>query len=140
MRMQIAEGISVEPAGGWVDVSDDLAPDAPFTLVLPDGDGAFQISTATYQRGPLPNAGLDELNDMLTSFGKSKGFGAPIEVVSYDQCVCAVGGSFRTEDFVRAWYVTDGRNFVFATHTSATNVPAEIADCEAMIRTIRFSG
>jgi hypothetical protein len=42
------------------------------------------------------------------------------------------------EDFIRVWYVTNSRSFVFASHFAATDAPAELADCEAMVSSIRF--
>ncbi|MBN9689584.1 MAG: hypothetical protein J0M24_05045 [Verrucomicrobia bacterium] len=138
MRVFLPLGISLELADGWLDVSDDLPPGSPFTLARSDGVGAFQLSAAIYQCGRMPNADIGELVEMLALFGKEKGFDPPSKMTTRLGDVSFAGGSFVGEDFIRIWYVTNGRSFVFASYVAATHVPAELADCEAMVSSIRF--
>jgi len=140
MRVSLPIGISLELAGGWLDVSDDLPAGAPFTLARSDGAGAFQLSSGIYQRGRLPNADIGELVELLVSFGREKGLGTASNMTTRIGDVSIAGGSFRGEDLIRVWYVTNGRSFVFASYTAAVDAVTELADCEAMVSSILFEG
>jgi hypothetical protein len=128
----------MELAGPWLDVTDDLPADSPFTLARADGIGVFQFSSGLYRGGDIPAAGVDVLRQMLLSFGKEKGLGEPADVRVHQGGANSVGGSFRKGNHIRAWYITDGLSFIFASHTSGSAATEELAQCEAMVRSIEF--
>ncbi|OQB36223.1 MAG: hypothetical protein BWY06_02883 [Candidatus Latescibacteria bacterium ADurb.Bin168] len=138
MRVTTPLGFTMELAGPWLDVTDDLPAGSPFTLAQADGFGVFQFSSGLYRGGLLPTAGDDVLREMLRSFGKEKGLGEPAHIRVHKGSTASVGGSFQKGDCIRAWYVTDGRSFIFASHTSGETAAEELAQCEAMIRSIEF--
>jgi hypothetical protein len=138
MRVRLPIGISIDLVDGWFDVTDDMPAGAPFTLARADGAGAFQLSAGAYASGAMPDVGVEQLRDMLVAFGRDRGLGAPVDTRVHVDRVSSVGGSFDQADFTRAWYVSDGRSFVFASHTSAQNAPDELEDCESMIRGVAF--
>lgn len=132
---------TVRCADGWCDITDEIeATDVPWTLAKPDGVGAFQFSVATYNRGPIPNPSPQLLLSMLRDFASSHELGEPADIVTEDGELRIAAASFRHGDeFIRAWYASDGRSFAKVTYTCDWGVQqAELPDCERMIRTLRF--
>jgi len=138
-RVMLSLGVSIELADGRFDITDTLEADSPFTLAREDGIGAFQLSLARFSSGAVPNATAEDLRGMLESFGSKRNLGSPIDVRIHDQKVRCIGGSFSSEDFIRVWYATNGRSFIFASHVAAHTAPEEVAVCEQMIRSVEFS-
>lgn len=138
MHAAIPLGFSLDLVDGWQDVTHELPVAAPFTLARADGFGVFQFSSAVYQAGRVPKAGVAELREMLASFGRDRGLGEPADVQFHDRDTSSVGGSFQKGDFIRVWYVSDGKSFVFASHTSGRSAPEEVEQCESMIRSLEF--
>ena len=128
----------MELAGPWLDVTDELPAGSPFTLARGDGIGAFHFSSALYRGGVVPAAGTDVLRQMLWSFGREKGLGVPADVRVHQNDTDSVGGSFVKGDHIRVWYLSNGRDFIFASYTSSIAAAEELAQCEAMVRSIEF--
>jgi hypothetical protein len=137
-----ADGFQITLARGWVDVTADIEGDPPLTLAKPDGVGAFQLSAAIHERGPEPGASPGDLRELLMDFARKHALGTASEIESRasgdSSCV---GASFQARDeFTRAWYVSNGRDFVLATYTCDADAGwrDEVADCEAMIGTVQL--
>ena len=132
---------SIRCGDGWCDITNDIeATDAPWTLARPDGVGAFQFSIATYESGRIPNPTPQDLLSLLRDFANSHELGEPADIITEDGRLRIAAGSFRHGDnFVRAWYASDGRSFAKVTYTCVWGEQlAELPDCERMIRTLRF--
>jgi hypothetical protein len=133
---------TIRCSDGWCDITDEIeAADPPWTLAKPDGVGAFQFSLATYKSGRIPNPSPQVLLSLLRDFASSQELGEPAEVVTEDRDLRIAAGSFRhRDDFVRAWYASDGRSFAKVTYTCVWSAQqAELPDCERMIRSLRFT-
>lgn len=132
---------TIRCSDGWCDITDEVeAADAPWTLARPDGVGAFQFSIATYKSGRIPNPTPQDLLSLLRHFASSRQLGEPADVVVEDGELRLAGASFRSgDDFLRVWYVSDGRSCAMVTYTSVWDEQhSELVDCEEMIRTLRF--
>lgn len=132
---------TIKCAEGWCDVTHELeAPDPPWTLARTDGVGAFQFSIAHYQRGRIASPSPEILLSLLRDFAHSHEFGEPTDIVTEAGELRIAAGSFRQADnFIRTWYISDGRNFAKITYTCAFDQQrAELSDCEQMVRTLRF--
>ena len=125
----------------WCDITDEVVvADRPWTLARRDGIGALQFSIATYKSGRIPNPTVQELLALLRDFASAYELGEPCDLVTEDEPLRIAAGSFRYgEDFVRAWYVSDGYSYAKVTYTCIWGQQqAELADCESMLRTLRF--
>ena len=112
MRVSTPIGITIELEQGWFDVTDDLlAEDTPFTLGREQGSGAFQFSIGLYKSGPIPNPSPEVLRGMLLEFAKTRGLGDPSEMQNEETPVRLASATFRTDFFVRVWYISDGMSF-----------------------------
>jgi hypothetical protein len=114
---------------------------SPVTLAKVDGAGALQFSCGLYESGPEPRPSLGDLKSMVLEFGENRGLGEPwnIEVGHADSDYAAA--SFRIgDDFVRAWYVSDGLSFCLVTYVcDLGSEAAELSEIERMIRSLRFA-
>ncbi|GEP41313.1 hypothetical protein [Brevifollis gellanilyticus] len=128
---------------GWSDITEEVeAVDPPWTLAKPDGVGALQFSIGIYKGGPVPNPTQRDLLSLLHGFATSQQLGDPVDLVEEDGELRLVAGSFRAgEDFLRVWYVTNGRSIAQVTYLCSWGEQhAELADCEQMVRTLGFDG
>jgi hypothetical protein len=126
---------------GWCDITDEVqATNPPWTLAKPEGVGAFQFSTATYQSGTIPNPSPQLLLSMLRDFANSHGLGEAADIVTENGALRLAAASFHHgDDFTRVWYVSDGRSFAKVTYTCTWDKQhAELPECEQMLRTLRF--
>jgi hypothetical protein len=133
---------TIRCSDGWCDITDEIEADGvPWTLAKPDGVGAFQFSAATYKSGRIPNATPQHLLSLLRDFASSQELGESADIVTDDGDPRIAAGSFRHgDDFVRAWYASDGRSFAKVTYTCLWGQQqAELPDCERMIRSLRFA-
>src|SRR5262245_20187206 len=128
------DGFAINCIDGWFDITDDLASGSPWSLARPHGYGAFQISVALYQSGANPNPSTENLCAMVCELLSQEGMGPHENVVVENGPLLLAAASCRWGgDFVRAWYVSDGRNFAKITYTSAWGThDAELPDCEQM--------
>jgi len=127
---------------GWCDITGDIeAANPPWTLARPDGIGAFQFSVATYNSGQIPNPTPEVLLSLLRDFGSTHDLGEPADIVLEDGELRMATASFRQGDnFLRAWYASNGRSFAKVTYTCIWGEQQmELPDCERMIRSLRFA-
>jgi hypothetical protein len=128
-------GITFATSLDWQDTTE---PDQPFTLCRPEGVGAFQFSVGFYSAGKLPDFSIAALKELLLE--NAQQLGPPCELAIGDSPQLAAC-TFRLDDdcHVRMWYVSDGLNLAKVTYTSTAPLdPMELADAEAMVRTITF--
>ena len=137
--------IALELSEGWADVTDDLPADddPPWTLVRQsaDGCGSFQFSFALYRGGAVPDSTPEGLAELVREFGASAGLGSAADEITESVPLQLAAATFRDQDYmIRAWYVSDGRNFAKVTYTVGIGDEylSEMADCERMVRSIRF--
>jgi hypothetical protein len=135
-------GITLEAAPGWKNITGELEePNPPFTLAKSDGVGALQLSPALYRHGPIPAPTTDDLLEMAEKFGSQRNLGHPFDQGAHQGAISSAGVSYHSrDDFIRAWYVTDGRNFALITYVCKWGLETEeLAECEEMIKGIQFA-
>lgn len=112
---------------GWVELPAESTPGpAVFALDTPEAAGALQVSLqAQYQGGKVPSPSPDALIGFAVEVLVAGGEFVPMSVSSG---ACAVGlygtaiGRWSDCPHVQAWVLSDGRDFVLATHI-ATSEP-----------------
>ena len=126
--------------GGWNEVT-DLEDGAPFTLAKPDGVGALQFSPAVYKGGRVPSPSVDDLLEMVTEFGVQHDLGDAFGYGTDDATIRLAGANYHDgEDFIRVWYVSDGKSFVLVTYVCQWGLERkEIDECEEIVRSVRFT-
>jgi hypothetical protein len=132
----------IETIKGWCDVTDEIeSENPPWTLARPNGVGAFQFSGGLYRGGKVPNPSADVLLLMLREFASHRTKDELNNVVTEEGRLRLAAGSFTSENnFIRAWYVSDGCNFAQVTYTCLLGEQhEELPDCEQMVRTLKFS-
>ncbi|HEY6560417.1 MAG TPA: SpvB/TcaC N-terminal domain-containing protein [Polyangiaceae bacterium] len=134
-------GVRLKVAPGWCDITQDLPEDSPPTLAGPESIGVLQISTAKYEAGRVPNIRTSDLREMLNEFAAAHALGAPSNV--HERFEGIVSGDFRNEEeWLRVWYVSNGRDVVFVTYTSQqpsdVRTAEELAEAERMVDSIKF--
>jgi hypothetical protein len=127
----------------WADITEELeGDDKPYTVADPqDGVGALQLSLGLFQGGTLPNPSEGELRGMVLQFGEKQGLGDALDESTFSKSpLVGAGVSFHSEeDFIRVWYVSDGKNFALVTYTCAWgNQDRESSLCEDMVQSIQF--
>jgi hypothetical protein len=133
------DGMTLDALQGWNDTSEE---GGPFTVTKPDGVGALQFSPALYKSGPIPSPSASDLADMVQEFGTKHGLGDAFDETNTKGTLSIAAASYHNaEDFIRVWYASDGKNFALVTYVCRWGSEAEeLADCEEMVRTIRFPG
>jgi hypothetical protein len=108
---------------GSVDASSEN-PSGPATFVRESEEpsGALQISLqGEYVRGPLPNPSPDQLIRFAEGIA-TKEPGAELRGRSSGECALGTYGTVLARitgcAWMQAWVMTNGRDFVLATHTS----------------------
>jgi hypothetical protein len=126
---------------GWEDVTHSLdIDDPPITLARSDGVGALQFSIAVYSCGERPDPSPNELLGMVEELGQSRGLGKPEAVLTRSGPLRLAAGSFLSDDdFVRAWYVSDGLSIALVTYVCEAGAQTEkLADCEQIVSSLAF--
>jgi hypothetical protein len=127
---------------GWVDISGEN-PEGPPTFVNEqvDDSGVLQISMAEYVGGEVPDPSQADLVVMAKEAGFTNQFG---ELTNEESGHCNYGiygcAEFSGAEFSYAaiWYLSDGRNFVFATFiSSAPPGPKLIQDVKDVLKSIK---
>jgi len=95
---------------------------------------------AIYSGGERPEPSPNQLLGMVEEFGDSRGLGTPEAVVTQAGRLRLAAGTFLSDDeFVRAWYVSDGLSFALVTYVcEAGRESEELADCERIVRSLAF--
>jgi hypothetical protein len=128
---------------GWVDITDDLPEGTPFTLARTDGFGALQFSIATYTSGPKPEVSMSALRDLLVEFGTARNLRGASNRTEWasDRSLGVTAEFSNEEDWIKAWYVTDGQNVALVTYIASLREPAssaEVAEAESIVRSMRW--
>jgi hypothetical protein len=137
-------GLVLELLPGWYDVTDDLGPEAPYTLgKAADAVGALQISVAHYKLGKDPEMDAKKLREMLLKFFREKKLGPPVNVTLWSNGICGARGDFKSgTDACRIWYVSNGRDVALVTYTTEAHkhplFDVELGEAEAMVKSICF--
>lgn len=127
----------------WADITDGLeGGNNPCTVANPqDGAGALQLSLGLFQGGKVPNLSERELRNMVLRFGEEQGLGDALDDSTFTKgSLVGAGMSFHTgEDFIRAWCVSDGKNFARLTYTCTWGEQEREAPlCEEIVRSLKF--
>jgi hypothetical protein len=127
----------VGDTAGWSEVTEQ---DQPYTLARNQGVGALQFTIAEVTSGPIPNPTPPDLQTMLEKFAAAQGLASPFDVIVESGPRRLVAGSFHWNDaFLRAWYITDGRNVAFVTYNCANGEQdGELPECERIVRSLEF--
>ncbi len=134
-------GCSVSVSEGWRDVTETLEMDSPPpTLAKEHGVGALQFSIALYRDGPVPNATVGDLQELLSGFAASRNLGDGFDRRETTSKQLMTAASFHSEgDLLRVWYVSDGENIGFITYVCAwESRHIEVAECDAIVNSLRF--
>lgn len=135
------DSFTVTTPPGWEDVTDSLElDDAPITLAREEGVGAVQFSIGLYSQGPVPDASPADLWEMVKSFARARNLGTSQDMILESRPLRLAAGSFGLgDDFVRVWYVSNGRDFGMITYVcEAGREELELAECESIVRSIEF--
>lgn len=141
--MKTRFGVKLRLPEGWADVTHDLPDGSPFTLAKPDGVGALQFTVATYRAGRKPDVSRDLLGEMLVEFGISRNLATATSQVEWTAGPCfGVSADFYSDDdWIRTWYVSDGRNVALVTYialaTEAVIAP-EVQEADSIVRSIHW--
>jgi hypothetical protein len=127
----------------WEEITDSLDnKDNPITIARSKkGVGVLQISQAIYRSGPKPLSSLEDLKSMLAEFSVQHGLGEPFDSSLFSDTVFGIGSSFHSgEDFIRAWYLSDGKSFILITYVCNWNKRFEESQlCENIVRSVCLS-
>ncbi len=127
---------------GWVDISGEN-PEGPPTFVNEqvDDSGVLQISMAEYAGGEVPEPSQADLVVMAKDVGFANQFG---ELTNEESGHCSYGlygcAEFSGAEFSYSsiWYLSDGKNFVFATFISSAPPGAKlIQDVKNVLTSIK---
>jgi len=142
MKNQYIYGnLMITASSPWKDITDAVEGcSAPFTLSKSDGTGALQFSVAKYRHGRIPNVTLQDLNELRNEFAQKKGFGRAFDELQSNGPLRVSGGSYQTtEDYVRVWYCSDGRNVALITYLGGRGKEGnEPNECDAIVSEVRF--
>lgn len=115
-------------------------PDGPITFYCTDSEnsGALQVSLyAEYKSGKIPNASVTVLIELAKAHGERHNAG---ELLGSDGGACDLGtygtAIFSSPECARfqLWYLSNGRDFVLATHICMTEPePVEIAEAQEIV-------
>jgi hypothetical protein len=136
-------GVRLVAPPHWEDMT-DLVPgtNAPFTLAKVTEDiGVLQFSTALFESGKLPNAGVKVLEELLREFAFQKELGDPLWRGSHKGGKTSyASATYRAgRDFTQVWYVSDGKNFALVTYTCYwKDRDAQAVEREAIVKGMTF--
>jgi hypothetical protein len=144
MRSQLGP-VVLDVCTGWANTTGDVAaePNQPWTLTRQAADacGSLQFSVALYRGGPIPDPTPEALAELLRGFGETHGLSSATDEITEPAPLRLAAATFRDAEWmIRAWYVSDGRSFAKVTYTTgfAEAFHSELAECERMVRSIRF--
>jgi hypothetical protein len=134
----MSKRIRVTLPQGWSDYSHEN-PDGPPTYLRDDSDvpGPLQISAQWYAGGEVPDPSLDDLIKLAKAVGNSWD-GQEVIETGGGQCAFGRFGTVvsRTTELARAqvWYLSNGRDFILATHfCSEQPDPLEIDEAREIV-------
>jgi hypothetical protein len=133
------DGNQIELPAGWRIAT---LKDGPFTVVSAHDIGALQFSFARYMSGAKPGADHTTLESMLQEFADSHGLERCGEVaIATNGGSISVCADYRVEDdFVRAWYLTDGTSFALVTYLCSWGASRmEVRDACIIVESLRLA-
>ena len=121
-------------------------PDGPDTFYRTDSDdsGALQVSLyAEYKSGKVPNPSTRDLVELAQEHGERHNAGTLVQTSS-GQCGLGNYGSaiFQSKEYPRIqfWYLSNGGDFVLATHTCTVEPEAaEVAEAQEIVGILGLS-
>lgn len=125
---------------GW---TQDKSTNSPATFYRRQSQNPLQVSWAEYRgKKPLEKISTDKLKETATTFGQKQGFG---NVVESSGGACTFG-SFGTAVFrskthprIQVWFITDGTDYILATHICASEPDAaEVRETQEIVRMLRL--
>jgi hypothetical protein len=136
--------LSIVLPNEWLDVTQDRPSSSPATLARPDGIGALQFSTAKYRSGARPNVTREDLKELLVEFFVSRQLGQPANVREREGKMLSLSGDFDgLGEFIRTWYLTNGRDVVLATYVTQESkgerVLMELSEAETIVASISIA-
>jgi hypothetical protein len=136
-------GFEIEVPTEWGEIETSESYDGP-VLAGRDRAGSllFQVTLAEPGGMSLGQLNADQLLDMLKTFGETRDWGAPRDVITESGALEIAAGSFTTDkdEFVRAWQVMEGEDYAFVFYTCKKDGPGEdLPLCEKVVRSIVFS-
>lgn len=136
------EHFTLSLPGGWSDATGELAGfDGPLTLARDgDGVGTIQFSTTAARGAGSGPVGPAVLSLLLQDFASNRGWGGGFDHSSLLGTTSVEGASYCVGDeFVRAWYASDGSRLVFAAYVcSWDDREAEIEEVERIMASLEF--
>jgi hypothetical protein len=105
--------------------------------------GALQVTVAWYAGGRRPDIDCAAMESLLQGFGEAHALGAPRNCRRAPGDPSTVSGDFAREDeFIRAWYVTNGADLAFFTYTAlgakAPQHRVELEEADLIVRSTSF--
>lgn len=139
----MAQRLQVQLLPNWARMDN---PDGPATFYRTDSEdsGALQVSLyAEYAGGKIPNPSVDDLIELAQGHGERHEAGELVET-SGGTCGLGVYGSavFRSAEYpyFRLWYISNGRDFVLATHICTAEPDAiELAEAQQIVEMVGLS-
>ena len=141
-RVQLWDLLTAELPTEWLDVSEELPPGSPPTLARADGVGALQFSFARYESGECPSFASD-LRELLEGFGAPRGLGELTNAIEARGVLPYARGDFASDDeFIRVWYMTNGKDLVLATYvvlgSHVGTAAAELEEASRIVASVDF--
>lgn len=134
-------GLQFDLPPGWADITDELGPDSPPTLARPNGHGVIQFSIGRHTGGAAPNATTSDLLDLSAAFCRQSGLEATPVLVEETEVMVAMASGTADKDFVAAWHLSNGQDFVLMTYLGDATAPeraTEFADAVRVASSMRF--
>ena len=136
------ENLIITAPSPWKDITETVeGSSVPFTLAKDDGTGALQFSAAEFRQGKSPNVTLQDLDELRNEFAQKKQLGRAFDELRSNGDMRVSGASYQTtEDYVRAWYCSDGKNIALVTYLAVGGEEGnEPIECDAIVKGVRFS-
>ena len=133
--------IKAELPDGWSDHTFE-DPSGPVTFLRDESNepGVIQITLTLYEDGKIPNPSCEDLIKLSTKVGENMPAGDLIETSS-GKCTFGIFGTaiFKSKEFPRTqiWYLSDGFNFILATHIFAGfPEPEEVDEAQRIVSSL----
>ena len=139
--MKTNKVLKVKLSKEWSDHTHEY-PNGPGTFIrhASKEPGVIQVSFTLYEKGEIPNPSCEDLIELAKKIGDNLPAGDLVETSS-GRCTFGIFGTaiFKSKEFPRTqvWYLSDGYNFILATHIcTALPEPEEVAEAQEIISSI----
>jgi hypothetical protein len=142
MKTYTGPGILVTTPEDWEDISDEEGLIPFLTLAREEGIGALQFSDQIGGHDRQSGASAQALWDRVGEWGTRYRMGASKDVVIVEEPMLLAAATFHPDgEPMRVWLVSDRVNAAFIVYTcdGISFDALEIEECEAIVRTIRFT-